>query len=98
MTSVDAPAVEGLFSRPIEFQEAAVKRLAIIARVAFALDLGTNDCRQPIRHLRRADEIAAAERDAIELQVVRYEIEQPLAEEVCLEASRAAIGAGGCLV
>ena len=44
------------------------------------------------------DEVAAAELDAIDAEVLRHHVEQSLAEEIGLEAARPAVGADRRLV
>src|SRR5262245_24452484 len=78
---------------PADLFKAAVQGDLIVAAVVFVLVLVRRDGRNPIRHFRSGDEVAAAERDAIEPQVLCDQIEQPFAKEIGLEAARPAISA-----
>ena len=70
----------------------------IIAAVEFVVMLVGRDRGQRVRHLGLRDQVAAAELDAVDAEVLRHDVEQPLAEEVGLEAAGPAIGADRRLV
>ena len=52
----------------------------------------------PVGHLLARDQVVAAEFDAIDAEILRHHVEEPLAEEVGLEAAGPAIGADRRLV
>ena len=88
---VDELAVELRALGPFEFIEAAVERFLVIAAVALGLDVEHLHGRQPIGHILFADQVAPAELDAIDAEIGRHHIEQPLTAEIGLEAARPAI-------
>ncbi len=87
------------FSVQFESLQAAVERRSDSRRCRFRFSTSSGSHRgQRIRHLGFRDQVAAAELDAIDAKVPRRHVEQPLAEEIGLEAAGPAIGAGRRLV
>src|SRR5262249_8372580 len=93
IASVDQLARELRGLAPVDLGEAAIEGGVVVAAVELVLAFERCDGRDRIRHLALRHEIAAAEFDAIEIQVLRHHVEEPLAEEIGLEATRSAIGA-----
>src|SRR5262245_39794448 len=93
IAAVDQLALQLRLLRPVEFLEAAVERDLIVAAVAGGLDRRRDHARKRIRHIGFADEIAPADLDAVEPEILRHHVDQALAEEIGLEATRPAIGA-----
>ena len=98
VAAVDQRALQLRPLGPVEFGEAAIERHLIIAAVAFADDVEHMHLRQRIGHVGFGDQIAAAEFDAVDAEIGRHHVEQPLAAEIRLEAARPAIGARRRLV
>src|SRR6185312_5625781 len=98
IAAVDQLTLQLLLLVPADLGEAAIERRLIVAAVELVLALERRDGRKPVRHLAIDDEITAAELDAIEPQVLRDHVEQPLAEKVRLEPTGAPIGADRRLV
>ena len=98
IAAVDQPALQLRLLGPADFCEAAVESDAIVAAVEFVPELEGRDGRDRIRHLGRRNEVAAAEIDAVEAEIGRRHVDEPLAEEIGLEASRPPIGADRGLV
>ena len=86
------------FLRPADFLETALQRGVVVAAVVFVLAFERRDGRDLVGHLGSGDEIAAAELDPVDAEILRHDVEQPLAEEIGLEPARAAIGADRRLV
>ena len=84
--------------RPADFLKAALQRHPVVAAVVFILVLVGRNGRDWIRHFRMRDQVFAAELDPVDAQILRNDVEQPLAEEIGLEAARPAIGADRRLV
>ncbi len=95
---VDQLARELRFLGPVDFRKAAVERGVIIAAVELVLALERGDGGDLVGHLLERDEVAAAELDAIEAEILRHHVEEPLAEEIGLEPAGTAIGADRRLV
>ena len=70
----------------------------VVAAVELVLALVRRDGGDRIGHLLPRDQVAAPEVDAIEPEVPRHHVEQPLAEEIGLEAAGPAISADRRLV
>ena len=100
IASLDQPALQRFLLAPARLRDAAVEGAGIIAAVALGLAepvIGAH-ARQAVRHLDRRDQIAAADGEPVEPELVRREIEHPLAEEAALEPSRPPVGTGRRLV
>ena len=95
--SISLPCSFDFSAQPKSLQ-AAVERLPVVAGVGLAALVERLHVRKLPRHLVLGDEIAPAEFDAVDAEIVRRHVEQPLAEEIRLEAARPAIGAGRRLV
>ncbi len=95
---VDQLAGQLRFRGPVDLREAAVERDVIVAAVELVLGLERGDGRDLVRHLRVRHEVAAAELDAVEPEILRHHVEEALAEEIGLEPARAPIGADRRLV
>ena len=95
---VDQLARELRLFRPIDLVEAAIEGGLVIAAVELVLALEGRDGGDLVRHLLFRYEIAAAERHAVEAEVLRHHVEQALAEKIGLEAARPAISADRRLV
>ena len=95
---VDQPALQLRLVGPAKLGKAAVEHHGIIAAVELVLRLERRNRRHPIGHLGGRNEIAAAELDPVEAKILRYHVEQALAEEIGLEAPRPAVGADGRFV
>src|SRR5262249_56685685 len=93
VAAVDQPALRPGFLRPADLRKAAVERGVIVAAVELVLALERRDGGDLIGHLALCDEIAAAELDAVQVQILGHDVKEPLAEEVGLEAAGPAIGA-----
>jgi hypothetical protein len=81
---------------PAEFGEAAFEGFAIVAAVALGIDGRTARLKpwQPVRHLAGANQVAPTHLGAVDPQIARRQLDQPLAKERALIAARRAIGAG----
>ena len=98
ITAVDQLALDRRLCAPIDLVEAARQRHPVVAAVGFRSDVERRDGGEPVGHLGFGDEIAPAERNAIEAELGGGDVEQPLAKEVSLEAAGAAIGSRRRLV
>ena len=100
IAAVDLAALQRAFFFPAELGKTAVERLAIIAAVAFGIDrrAARLQPRQPVRHFRGANQVAAPHLGAVDPEVARRQFDQPLTEERPLVAAGRAIGARGGLV
>ncbi len=96
--SPDQFSLQGRFGGPADLFEAALEGDAIIAAVGLGREVELDDARERIGHLRFRDQVAAAEFDGVDAEVVRRHVEQPLAKEVRFEPARPAIGADRGLV
>ena len=95
---VDQLALHRRFGRPIDLIEAARERHGVVAAVGLGSEVERLDGGEPVRHLGFRDQVAAAELDAIEAELARGDVEQPLAEEIGFIAPRPAIGSRRRLV
>src|SRR5262249_29391582 len=86
---VDLAALQRTLFLPAELGEAALEGFMIIAAVAFGIPGWTDwlQPRQPVRHLARTDQIAAAHLGAVDPQVARRQLDKPLAKERALVAA-----------
>ncbi len=98
VAALDQLAGELRFTGPADLLQAALERGVIVAAVELVLALERRDGGDRVRHLGVRHQIAAAELDAVDAQVLRHDVEQPFAEEIGLEAARPAIGADRRLV
>src|SRR6185369_900078 len=96
--AVDQLALQLLLFRPAKILQAAVQRLLVIAGVGLRALIERLYVRERPRHLMLGDQIAAAELDAVDAEIVCRHVETPLAEEIGLEAPRPAISARRRLV
>src|SRR6516162_5108787 len=92
---VDLAALQCALFFPAELGQAALKSFAIITAVALGIDGRTARLqpRQPVRHLASADQVAPTHLGAVDPQVARRELDEPLAKERALVAAGRAIGA-----
>ena len=83
IAAVDLAPLQSALFFPAELGKAAVERLAIVAAVAFGIDRRAPRLQpgQPVRHFRRADQIAPPHLDAVDPEIARRQFDQPLAEE-----------------
>ncbi len=98
IAAVDQLARELRLRRPIELLKAAIERHAVVAAVAFGLDVEHQHRRERVRHRRFRHQIAPPEFDAIDAEIGRHHVEQTLAAEVGFETPGPTIGAGRRLV
>src|SRR5262249_12880230 len=98
ITPIDQFALHGGFGGPADLRKAALERHPVIAAVGLARKLERLDGCESIGHLGLGDEIAAPELDAVDAELGGGEVEQPLAKEVGLVASRPPISPGRRLV
>src|SRR5205085_1354593 len=98
VAAIDQLAIQLRFLLPAEFREAALERRGIVAGVELLLLFRRSHSRERIRQLIRPWQIPPAELDRIDAEVARRHVEQPLAEEISLEAAGAAIRADRRLV
>jgi hypothetical protein len=80
---------------PAELGETAFEGFAIVAAVAFGIDGRTAWFQpwQPVRHLIGADQIAPTHLGAVDPEVARRQLDQPLTKERALVTAGRAIGA-----
>ena len=92
---VDLATLQRALFRPTELGEAAFEGLAIVAAVAFGIADRTDwlQPRQLVRHLAGADQVAPAHLGAVDPEVVRRQLDEPLAKERALIAAGPTIGA-----
>src|SRR5262249_10823994 len=83
---------------PADFLEATIERRVIVAAVELVMMLVGRDRRELVGHLHLGHEIAPAELDAVDTEVLGHHVEQALAEKIGLEAAGPAIGADRRLV
>ncbi len=83
---------------PADLFETALQRHGVVAAVGLADDSERLDSRQPVRHVRFRDQIAAPECDAIDAELAGGDVEQALAKEIGLVAARPAVGSRRRLV
>src|SRR6202040_3223044 len=97
---VDLAALQRTLFLPAELGEAAFEGFAIIAAVALGIDGRPARLQpwQPVRHLAGADQVAPTHLGAVDPQIARRQLDQPLAKERALIAAGGAIGAGRGLV
>ena len=95
---VDQPALLRRLAGPVELREAAIERCRIVAAVGLGLDVERHHGREPVGHRAFRDQVAPAQLDAVDAEIVRHHVDQPLAEEIGLVAARPAIGADRRLV
>src|SRR5215204_4161029 len=86
------PALQLRLVRPTDLVEAAVERHGVIAAVELVLAFERRDGGDRVGHLGGRHEIAPAKFDAIDREICGGHVEEPLAEEVGLEAPGTAIG------
>src|SRR5262249_45565333 len=100
IAAIDQLSVEAHLLGPAKLGDAAVERAGIVTAVALGLaeTVIGYDRGQPGRHLRGRNEVAAADVEAVEAEVVGCQINEPLAEEGAFEATGPAEGAGRRLV
>src|SRR6185437_10665675 len=98
VAAIDQLAIELRALGPFDLVQAAVERDLIVAAVALALDIELEHGRQRIRHVGFADQIAAAELDAIDAEIGRHHVEPALAAEIRLETAGTPIGTDRRLV
>src|SRR5207302_6190637 len=79
---VDQLALQLRLLGPADLGEAAVERELVVTAVELVLALERRDGGDRIRHLALGDEVAAAELDAIDTEILGDHVEQPLAEEI----------------
>ena len=84
--------------RPIELRQAAIQRRGVIAAIELLLLFRRRDGGERVGHLVGPRQVAPAEFDRIDAEVLGGHVEQALTEEVGLEAPRAAVGAHRRLV
>ena len=94
----EAPALQAGLLLPFDFRQAAVERDPVVAAVELLFLLGRRDRCDRIGHLRFGHQVAPPELDAIDAEILRRHVEQPLAEEIALEPSRSPVGADRILV
>ena len=95
---VDELSLQRRFGGPIDLMEAALEGDAIVAAVGLGRKIELDHARERIGHLSFRDQIAAAEFDAVDAEIVRRHVEQTFAKEIRFEPSRPAIGADRGLV
>ena len=96
--AIDQLACELRLFVPSEISEAAVQQLGIVAAVEFVGMVVRRDVGQSERHLRIGHQIAPADLDTIDAQILRHQVDQPLTKKVSFEAAGTAIGTARSLV
>ena len=98
VTAVDQPALQRLLLVPAEFAQRAREGRVVVAGVELGLALIGHELAGRERQFRFGDQVLAAELHRVECEVTRHHVEQPLAEEVRLEAAGRPHGADRGLV
>src|SRR6267142_4503238 len=98
IAAVDQSAAELRLLVPPDLAEALLEGSSVFAAVVAVLGVSRLHMRNRIRLLGLRDEIAPAEFQAINAEISRSHVDQPLQEEIRLEAAWPTIGADRCLV
>ena len=96
--AVDQASAQLELLQPVKFGEATVQGDLIIATVGFGLRIERHDFGEAVRHLGFRNQVPTPECDLIDAEIAGSHVEQSFAEEIRLETTRPAIGAGGRLV
>src|SRR5437016_13679635 len=84
---VDQLSLQRGFRCPVDLREAAVEGDAVIAAIGLAFDVERGNRQERVGHVGFRNQLAAAERDAIDTELAGWNVGQALATEVRLEAS-----------
>src|SRR5258706_7811639 len=91
ITTIDQPSPKLALFRPADFRETTLEGNPVISAVRFTVGTKRQNLGQGAGHLRFGEQIAAAELDAVDPEVLRHKIEHPLAKKIAFETAGPAI-------